>query len=167
MIIQLLDNAKKKKIVNETKELGVTKIRELLIKTGKNRIRAYSGNLSTEEIMNLWRILPIESVGLYIAREDIDKSGVRSVRLTLDALHNYKDSINDKTITLTSEQETEWFQGKNIELNKVQIENLEKKSGFFAIKSFDGLDFIGTAKLSNNTLYSFLPKERTRKTGTI
>ena len=46
-----------KKIVKEIEQFGVTKIPELLIKTGKERIRAYSGNLSKEEIMDLWKIL--------------------------------------------------------------------------------------------------------------
>ena len=168
MIIQILDKAKKKKILGSTKEFGLEKVNELLIKTGKNRIRAYSGNLSTTEIMDLWRIMPIESIGLYVAREDVDKSGVRLVRLTVDALHLWEKSINEKIITLNEEQEIEWFKGKNIELDENQRMKLEGLCGFFVIKSSNGVDFIGTAKLTKDgVLNSFLPKERTRKTATV
>ncbi|MCH7850691.1 MAG: hypothetical protein IH845_03555 [Nanoarchaeota archaeon] len=133
--------------------------------TGREGIRAYSGNLSKEEIMDIWKILPIEGIGLYVGKETINRHGVREVRLSLDGLHTWRDQITKKVIVLTEEQEGIWFEGKNVELTKEQALEFEGLKGFFAIKSADSKDFIGTAKIGNDskTLYGFLPKERRRK----
>ena len=157
--------AKKKKLIAEASDLGLTKNPELLIRTGKDRIRAYSGNLSKEEIMDIWKILPIEGVGLYVGRENIDRHGVREVRLTVDALHTWKSQIDKKIIVLDEEQEELWFRGKNIAFTESQVKEFGKMSGFFAVKSSDSKDFIGTGKVGEKgeTLFSFLPKERRRK----
>jgi len=49
MKIQVLDNAKKKKFLRELEVFGLKKIRETLVRSGKERIRAFSGDLSREE----------------------------------------------------------------------------------------------------------------------
>ncbi|MBT3642799.1 hypothetical protein HN604_01870 [archaeon] len=168
MKIEILNKAKKKKIIQNLEEFGIKKIPELLVRTGRERIRAYSGSLSTEEIYDLWRILPIEGVGLYVAKDAINKKiGKQETRISLDGLHTWKDQITQKIITLTEEQEEEWFKGKNIELtDEQQKENFE---GFVIIKSSDKKDFIGTGKIGDigKTIYAFLPKERRRKSQTI
>ena len=61
MKIQILDKTKKKKLISGLEEFGINKIQELLIRTGKERIRAYSGNLSKEEI-KIVQILENESL---------------------------------------------------------------------------------------------------------
>ncbi|MFA4960455.1 MAG: hypothetical protein WC548_02220 [Candidatus Pacearchaeota archaeon] len=163
MIIQILDKAKKKKIIEKIKVFGIKKIPQLLIKTGNERIRAFSGNLSTEEIMSLWRILPFEGIGLYVGKESIDKSGVREVRLSIDGLHAWKDQIVSNIIILSKEQESQWFKGRNIELDENQKKQFENFRGFVAVESFNKKDFIGVGKINNDVLYGFLPKERRRK----
>ena len=108
MKIEILNKAKKKKIIQNLEEFGIKKIPELLVRTGRERIRAYSGSLSTEEIYDLWRILPIEGVGLYVAKDAINKKiGKQETRISLDGLHTWKDQITQKIITLTEEQEEE------------------------------------------------------------
>ena len=165
MKIQILDKAKKKKFIGGSADLGLKKIPELLIRSGSERIRAYSGNLSKEEIMDLWKILPIEGVGLYVGKDTVNRHGVREVRLSLDGLHTWNDQITEKVIVLTEEQEAIWFTGKNVELNEDQVKEFKGAKGFFAVKSADGKDFIGTTKVGekDNVLYGFLPKERRRK----
>ncbi|MBT7567304.1 hypothetical protein HN630_00175, partial [archaeon] len=69
MKISILDKTKKKKFIAGVEDLGMKKIPELLIRTGRERIRAYSGNLSKEEIMELWMILPFEGIGLYVGKD--------------------------------------------------------------------------------------------------
>jgi len=157
-----LNNAKKKKFIEGILNLGIKKIPYLLIKTGKESIRAYSGNLSADEIREIWRLLPIEGVGLYIGKETIDRHGVRETRLSIDGLHLLKDQIKEQIIILTKEQEEVWFRGSNIELES-------DLRGFVAVKSADKKDFIGTGKISSDgkTLFNFLPKERRRKSQTI
>lgn len=165
MKIQILDKAKKKKFIEGVSDLGLSKIPELLIRSGSERIRAYSGNLSKEEIMDIWKILPIEGVGLYVGKDMVNRHGVREVRLSLDGLHTWKDQITSKIIILTEEQEEVWFKGKNVEISEEQASMFEDNKGFFAVKSSDGKDFIGTTKIGadGKTLYGFLPKERRRK----
>jgi len=164
MKISILDKAKKKKFISEVDELGIKKIHELLIRAGSERIRAYSGNLTNDEIMGLWRILPIEGVGLYVGKDKMDRHGVREVRISVDGLHAWKDQISGNVLKLTEEQEVEWFLGKNIEFDE-EI----KLKGFVAVLSSDGKDFIGTGKVGSEgkVLFNFLPKERRRKSQTL
>lgn len=167
MKIQILDNSKKKKFIEGIENLGIKKIRELLIRVGSERLRAYSGNLSTEEIMDLWRILPIEGIGLYAGKDFIDKSGRREVRLSVDGMYIWKDQIRDRIIVLTKEQEEKWFRGRDVELNIEQITQFKDTKGFVAVKSFNNKDFLGTGKIIGNILYGFLPKERRIKSSSI
>ena len=169
MKIQILDRAKKKKFIAGLSDLGMKKIPELLIRSGKERIRAYSGNLSNEEIMEIWRLLPIEGIGLYVGKDMVNRNGVREVRLSLDGMHVWKEQLTDRVFVLTEGQEEEWFKGENIELNEKQKKKLDGVKGFVSVKSSDGKDFVGNGKLGDGgaTLYGFLPKERRRKSQTI
>ena len=141
MKIQILDKTKKKKFIEGISNFGVSKISELLIRTGSERVRAYSGNLSTDEIMGIWRILPIEGVGLYVGKDLIDRHGVREIRLSVDGLHTWQNQITKDIFVLSESQEEEWFKGKNIELDKIE------KEGFVAVKSNDEKDFVGMGKI--------------------
>ena len=93
MKIQILDRAKKKKFIAELADFGMRKIPELLIRSGKERIRAYSGDLSKDQIMDLWRILPIEGIGLYVGKDMMNRNGVHEVRLSLDGMHNWRSQL--------------------------------------------------------------------------
>lgn len=168
MKITILDKTKKKRFI-EGAGLGLKRIRELLIRTGQESIRAYSGNLSTEEIMAIWRILPIEGIGLYVGKDMMNRNGIREVRLSVDALHSLKDQISEDIIVLNKEQEKEWFFGRDVELSEEQAKNFKNKKSFVAVKSNDGNDFIGTGKIGNGggVLFNYLPKERRRKSQTL
>jgi len=161
MKIQILDRAKKKKFIAGLSDLGMKKIPELLIRSGKEKIRAYSGSLSTEQIMEIWRLFPIEAVGLYVGKDMLNRNGVREVRLSLDGMHTWKEQLTERNFMLTEEQEKKWFLGEDIELEESQ----KVEDGFVSVKSADGKDFIGVGKIgdSGKTLYGFLPKERRRK----
>jgi NOL1/NOP2/fmu family ribosome biogenesis protein len=157
MKIQILDRAKKKKFIGGVGELGMKKIPELLIKTG-DRVRAFSGDLSTEQIMEICRLLPIEGVGLYAGKDLVNRSGVREVRLSLDGMHLWQSQLENRNIILTEEQEELWFKGKDIELTEEQG---KLGDGFVCVKSFGKIG--GEPK----TLFGFLPKERRRKSQVI
>jgi len=165
MKIQIIDRAKKKKFVAGVEDLGMKKITQMLVKTGKERVRAFSGDLDSEAIYDIWRLLPIEGIGLYVGKEMVNRNGVREIRLSLDGMHVWKDQLTERNVILSEEQEEEWFKGKNIEFG----EKLEWDRGFVCVKSADGKDFIGTAKVGDGgkTLFGFLPKERRRKSSTI
>jgi NOL1/NOP2/fmu family ribosome biogenesis protein len=169
MKIAILDRAKKKKFIAELENIGMKKIPQLLIRTGRERIRAYSGNLSNEEIMDIWRILPIEGIGLYVGKDLMNRNGVREVRLSLDGMHTWKDQLTENIFILTEKQEEDWFSGKNIDLNEEQREKFKESKSFVAVKSSDDKDFVGTGKVGDGgkVLFGFLPKERRRKSSTI
>ena len=159
MKIEVLSRAKKKKFIEGLSELGITKIPQMLVRSGKEKIRAFSGNLDREQIMEIWRLLPIEGIGLYVGKDMVNRSGVREIRLSLDGMHVWKKQLNKRILKLTKEQETDWFLGRDIELNEKQ----RMKNGFVSVKSGD--DFVGVGKIGDDgkILFGFLPKERRRK----
>lgn len=161
MKIQIMNKAKKKKFVAGLAELGMKKISEMLVKTGKERVRAFSGSLDKDEIYEIWRMLPIEGVGLYAGKDMVNRNGVREVRLSLDGMHVWKEQLTERVFELTAGQEEEWFLGKDIELNEKQIGMIS--DGFVSVKS--GEDFVGVGKIGSEgkTLFGYLPKERRRK----
>ncbi|MDP2946888.1 MAG: hypothetical protein Q8N88_02125 [Nanoarchaeota archaeon] len=167
MIIEILDKAKKKRIIEKIEDFGIKKISQLLIRTGSERIRAFTGNFSNGEIMSLWKILPFEGVGLYVAKEISDKHRNTEIRLSVDGINLWKDQIDNHILKLTKEQEESWFKGKNIEINNFQKEEIDSYKGYLIIKSSDEKDFIGMGKIGDGVVYSYLPKERRRKSKEI
>ncbi|MAG39665.1 hypothetical protein CMI41_01725 [Candidatus Pacearchaeota archaeon] len=163
MKIDLLDKAKKKRFLQELNYLGELKTKALLIKTGKERIRAYTGALSNEEIWDFWRVFPVEGIGVYLGKDNTNKNGVREVRLSTDGLHFFGDQVAGAILILNEKQEEEWFFGKEVEMNSKQVEKIN--SDFVAVKAESSGDFIGVGKLNKDQtlLYNYLPKERRRK----
>lgn len=166
MKIEIFDNAKKKKFIDEVSDLGIEKIPYLLFKTGNERLRAFSGSFTKVEIMDIWRNFPVEGIGLYLGKQMVDKkTGKKESRLSIDALHFLKDQVTARVI-LNKEQEILWFKGKDVELNEEQVKDF-KGSDFVAVVSAENHehDIIGTGKITSDKkmLGNFLPKERRRK----
>lgn len=160
MKIQLFNNTKKKKFTEQVSYLGIEKMPWLLAKTGKESVNAFSGSLSTDEIMEFWRNFHVEGFGLYMGKQMIDKkTGQIQSRLSIDALHFLHPQISKNIIPLNKEQLKKWWQGKNLEVLPEQVKNIT--GGEFVAIS-DNEDLIGTAKLSHDKtqILSFLPKER-------
>jgi len=159
MKIDILSRAKKKKFIEGLSELGIKKIPQMLVRSGKERIRVFSGDLDRERIMNIWHLLPIEGIGLYVGKDMMNRNGVREVRLSLDGMHIWKEQLTKRVLSLTEEQERAWFLGRDIELNQDQ----KVKEGFVNVKA--GEDFVGAGKVGaeGTMLFGFLPKERRRK----
>lgn len=154
-----LDKTKRKAFLEEVSYLGDFKTNLLFLQTGTEKMRAFSGSLTNEELMSFWRMFPIEGVGLYFGKIAIDKSGRKEARLSLDALHYFKDQIIKNILEINEEQAKDWFLGKNISLTEEQKEKYKDYRDFVAVKLGD--DFIGTAKISGQgVLQNFLPKER-------
>jgi len=155
MRIQILDKTKKKKFIERVSYLGVEKFNYLLISSGAEKIRAYSGSLSVDEIIRIWTEMRVESIGLYFGKEVGQET-----RLTVDAMHLLKDQITKNIVELEKEQEHQWFLGKDIQLTEEQKITYKDMKGFVAVRSQG--DFVGTGKLSDNKalLSNFLPKER-------
>lgn len=155
MKIDILDKTKKRKFTEKVEYLGIEKIHGLLIRTGTERVRTFSGSLSVDEIIRLYSEMRIEGIGLYLGKEQGDE-----VRLSLDALHMLKNQITKNVIEISELQEKEWFLGHDIHLSEEQKQEYKEFVGFVAVKA--GIDFIGTGKIysDKSAVSNFLPKER-------
>lgn len=157
MKIQIFDKAKKKRFIELLSYFGIKKIPYLLIKVGKDRIRAYSGNFSKIELVKLKRVFYIENFGLYIGREIIRSDGRKEARLSLDGLCILKNEIKKNIFDVDIKQVDDWFRGKDIEVKDGQGDSL---SGFVALRF--GEDFIGSGRITADKKFisNFMPKER-------
>ena len=160
MKIDVLSRGKKKKFIEGLSDLGISKIDEMLVRSGKEKIRAFSGDLTREEIMDIWHLLPIEGIGLYVGKDMMNRNGVHEIRLTLDGMHVWKEQLAKRILDLDEGQEGDWFLGRDISLTEEQAKVGE---GFVSVRS--GEDFVGVGKVNvdRDTLFGFLPKERRRK----
>lgn len=161
MKIQILDKTKKRKVLDKLNYLGELKMNEMFIRTG-DRIRIFSGNLTNQQVMKIWNLFPIEGIGLYFAKDFLDKKGNQETRISLDGLHLIREQIVQGIIELDEEQKEKWLRGNNIELDEEQKEKYNSINRFVALKFKE--DFIGTGKLTEKAILSFLPKERRIKT---
>jgi len=148
MKIQYVKASEKKKMLKELKEeFGVTKLPFLLIESGKEKIRGYTGDLSKDEIDELKNIFPIEAIGLYILRKE------HSLRLSMDAIHILKDQIKTNIVEISDTQYKDWMMGHDL--------NIEAKRGTVIIKYKS--DFIGSGKSNTEKIINHIPKERRLK----
>ena len=158
MKIQILDKTKKRKVLEGLSYLGDLKMNELFIRTG-DRIRTFTGSLTNEQIMHIWSLFQIEGIGLYFAKDFLDKRGNQETRISLDGLHSIKDQIKTNIVDINEEQFEKWIRGNSLELNEEQKKEYERLKGFVAIKYKE--DIVGTGKLTEQkAIISFLPKER-------
>ena len=161
MKIRILDKTKKRKFIDAVSGLGIEKIPGLLLKGGKERVNVFSGGFSSEELLALWRILPVEGLGLYLGKEIVNKrTGEKEARLSLDGLHLLKNQVKKNIVKLDKEQEEKWWRGGDVGVGVGQVEEI-KGGSFVAVMGIDE-DFIGTGKLTmdKTMVMSFLPKER-------
>lgn len=144
MNARILTSAERKDFVARLKDIfGVVNIPSLLLETGKDKIRAFSGDMPREELLELAGITRIEIVGLYIARREF------GVRLGFDATQIFSDEIKN-AIELDGEDAERWMQGYGL--------SLEGEPGLYVIKSGD--DFLGCGYCDGKNLQNFVPKER-------
>jgi len=136
------------KILNQ--QFGIKDVPFKFARLGKERIIAFSGNISEREILNIDKVAHIEGVGLYFAKEEMD-----GIRLSIEGSQLLKDQITKNIFNLDSKQAEQWMLGQEI-----NIENTDKK-GFFVMKFKE--DMLGTGKISNNRITNFVPKPRRLK----
>ncbi|MFH1308200.1 MAG: hypothetical protein ABIH72_05085 [archaeon] len=151
MNIEFIKRVEKDEILAELSEnFGITSLPYLLIKTGKEKVRAYSGSLSKEEILKLGASINIEILGIYLFKREND-----GLRLSFDGTSLLKDQITKSIIELNQEQAHDWLRGRDIYLKT-------EKQGKVILKYKDNL--LGMGKLSQGRITNFVPKERRIKT---
>lgn len=148
--MRIIFGSEKKKIMEKLAYYGIEKVPHLLLKFGKDKIRGYTGHLSTDEIQKIDRIVNIDLIGLYLFNEHDDE-----IRLSLDAVHFFKNQITKNIIELTSEQAEKWLRGEDLEI----AEKWKTEEHGFKVIKFER-DFLGMAKLTKERLINYMPKER-------
>jgi NOL1/NOP2/fmu family ribosome biogenesis protein len=148
MNIEFIKSNEKNEIIEKLNEqFGISELPYLLIWTGKEKIRAFSGSLSKDEIMELGKIARIELIGAYLIKDE----GL--YRLSFDAPLMLKEQISKNIADINDEQLAQWIRGNNLELVAPQ--------GVVVIKHNN--DFIGCGKSNGNTIFNYIPKDRRLK----
>ena len=146
MNMQFLNSKQKKEILRELeKEFGVLDIPYILIESGKEKIRGFSGNISKDEIIELSKLTNIEVIGLYLIKRE--KAGLR---LSLDGTQVLKDKISKGIIEINDMQAKEWMQGKDLPISS---------SGDYKVIKFNS-DYLGCGKSTGSAILNHVPKDR-------
>jgi NOL1/NOP2/fmu family ribosome biogenesis protein len=144
----------KEKLIKNLDYYGIKKLNYLLTKSGKEKIRGYTGSLTTDEIVKINNEIGIELLGLYLFH---DYHG--DLRLSFDAISALKDQITKNIIELDNKQAEEFLKGNDIALTKDEQEKFKDESlGFKIMKNNN--EFIGTGKLTKDRVVNYMPKER-------
>lgn len=147
MNIHFIKTPEKRRIVEQLKEqFGVENLPYLLIESGKEKIRAFSGSLSKEEITEISNLVRVELVGLYLIKKEHD------LRLSLDATTILKSQITKNILELDDEQFQKWIRGKDLELSSPK----EHETYVIKYKS----DFVGCGKSNGKIIFNYVPKDR-------
>ncbi|MBI3334060.1 hypothetical protein HYZ97_01095 [Candidatus Pacearchaeota archaeon] len=145
MNIQFIRSSEKRKIIEQLNEqYGITELPYLLLRSGKNKIRAFSGHLSKEEIVKIAELVRLEGLGLYLLKEEHD------LRLSFDGLHLLAQSISKHVLVITPEEYELWIRGQDIPC--------QMPSGAYAISYTNA--FIGCGRSNGQCILNHIPKER-------
>jgi len=149
MNVRFIKTPEKREIVEKLNEqFGIEDIPYLLVESGKEKIRAFSGSLSKDEISALGKVAQIESIGLYLIRKDHD------LRLSFDGLHILKDGITKGIIDINDQQYEMWIRGYDLPFNG--------EKGIYVVRY--KTDLLGCAKSTGELLINHVPKERRLRT---
>jgi len=144
--MKILYSSDKKKILKQLEEqYEIKKLPYLLLQFGKEKIRIYSGNLSTDELFKLDKTLRIETAGLYTFKKQNEE-----IRLTIDALSPFKNQITKNILEIDNSQALEWFKGNDLDIKSDRNFKVLKNQG----------DFIGCGKSTQERITNYMPKER-------
>ena len=148
--VEILNNSKKKKTLLKLNEsFGISKLKHLFIKVGKNKYRIFSGSLSKEELHDLLKIARVELIGSRLCTIDDE-----DVRLNIDLMNlpEIKKQITENIFKLEDKYIDAWLRGNNLEIP------VELKGKFIAIKN--GKDFLGMGRNQKVNIHNYVPKER-------
>lgn len=149
MNIRFIKTPEKRKIIEKLNEqYGIEDLPYLLIESGKEKIRAYTGHLSKDEISKITEIAKVELIGMYLIREENDQ-----YRLSMDATLVLSDQINKNMIELDENQFQLWIRGYDLDI--------KKPKGIYVIRYKN--DFIGCGKSNEERVFNFVPKDRRLK----
>lgn len=145
-MINFLKSGEKKKLLAELDKIyGISRLNYILIRTGQDKIRGFSGSMNREEIEELADIANLEIIGGYIFKEE--KGGLR---LSLDASHVLGEEATKSVLEVSEEQFTSWLKGNDLDI--------EREKGIVLIRHAS--DFAGCGISDGKKIINFVPKER-------
>lgn len=146
----------KERLLKKLEYYGIKKLPYLLTKSGKEKIRGYTGSLTTNEITKLNEEVTIELLGLYLFHDYHD-----NMRLSFDAISALKDQITKNILEISNEQAEEFLKGRDVLLTKEDQEKFTKTNESLGFKIIsNNKEFIGTGKLTADRIVNYMPKER-------
>ncbi|MBI2448701.1 hypothetical protein HYV49_00200 [Candidatus Pacearchaeota archaeon] len=150
--MEILSIKKTQEITRILKDIYGLELGGIFLLSGSNKIRYFEGDIDIKSINNLFKNINVESVGIYFG-----KLFNGEIRLSFDSANLFKDRIMKNIIEISKEEMDLWFKGNSL--------HKDAKDGFYIIKH--GKDIIGCAKLSNSTIYNYVPKEKRFRKGII
>lgn len=150
MKIELLDKTKKKKILEKLEEsYGIEDLDYLFIKSGKDKIRAYSGNFSKEELNDLAKNVHVEVIGTRLVNMDQE-----DIRISFDTINipKIKEQITKNIQEITEEQAEQWLKGEDLQIEP------KTKARYIVIKHKK--DILGVGRNHTTYIKNYVPKER-------
>lgn len=151
--MNFLKSGDKKRLLREAEEIyGIGKLDfPILLVTGKQKIRVFSGSMSKDEIRELSGIANVEIVGAYVFKQD-EKFGLR---ISMDGTKILSEEIKKNVIEINQEEMKEWLCGKNLEV--------VRERGVYVVKHGD--DFLGCGISDGKKIINYVPKERRVRKG--
>lgn len=142
-------SSEKKQIMKELNErFGISEIRYLLIESGKEKIRAFSGTLSKDEIIEIGKMANVEGVGIYFLKKEST-----GLRLSFEAVQLLKEQITKNILYINDNQLSSWIRGQDLDI--------KTSPGTYVIAH--GEDFFGCGKSNGEKIFNYVPKERRLK----
>ncbi|MEM3074515.1 MAG: hypothetical protein QW727_01065 [Candidatus Pacearchaeota archaeon] len=148
---EILNKTKKKKLIQKLGEdFGISHLNYLIIKSGKDKYRIYSGSLSKEELNTLAKNTQIELIGTRLGTWEKD-----GFRISFDSLNipEIKNEIKKNIVEISDEKVKNWLKGEDLQV----INNITPNTKFVVIKNKD--DFLGLAR-NQGFLKNYIPKYR-------
>jgi NOL1/NOP2/fmu family ribosome biogenesis protein len=147
MNVRFITGSGRKHLLESLKErFGIVDPGFLFLETGKQKIRAFSGSLSSDDIMRLSEHVRIELIGTYFARQD----ELTGLRLSFDAPLLEGVAVVKGIIDISDEELPLWMQGESF-LKDLPV-------GIYVVRHKQ--DFVGCGYSGGKKLLNYVPRER-------
>ena len=123
------DTLRKRSIEQLEEQYGIQELPYLLLESGKGKVRAFSGDLTKEQINQLSKIVNIELIGSYLLRKE------HNLRLSLDATHFLSGQISKDFIEISEEQYQTWIRGYDLQIKTSKGTKIIKFDSFLMLKN--------------------------------
>lgn len=157
--LRILNEKQKNKFVDKlNSQFGIKEVPGIIVRKGQERIFFYSGNLTQGDLQRIEEKIPIERVGVYLAKAVTNRDGKEEIRLSLEGSQILGKLASKNIVELDEKQSETWMMGE-----EVLIETTFR--GFVIIKHKE--NFIGCGKASEKKITNFISKSRRLKNKNI